>query len=247
MTGPDPDAQPTPPPSDAGQRMKRRQHLEHHLRTCPTDLEAFLELARIYRVDDRPIEARRVLEQARDIFPDDQRITWELEEAILARSLQQLREVRELAERLHTPEADHELSRARDDWARRRIDVCRARLARDPDRVQLRIALGEALLDADDYRAALSEVAPALESDEFSCQAHLLRARCFLALGDDASALPALRAAALRRGVLPPPKTKLAALRLLCDVAERLGLTLTLERYRQHLDQAERSVTTPTP
>ncbi len=227
-------------------RARRRQHLEHHVRARPTDLDAYLELARIYRHENRPLEARRVLEQARQIFPEDQRVLWEFEEATLARSLQQLREVHDLAERLRTPEAEHELERARADWARRRIDVCRARLNREPGRVQLRIAIAEAMIDMERYEEALTELAPAQEHDELSCQAHLLRARCLLALGNDAEALPALRAAALRRGVTAPPKIKLAALRLLVDVAERLGLTLTLERYRQQLHQAEQSLASST-
>lgn len=248
---PSPDVDPTPVPAaqdvDVGARLSRRQQLEHHVRTCPTDLEAYLELARIYRAEDRPLEARRVLGQARQVFPDDERALWDFEEATLARSLQQLRDVSDLAERLRTPEADHELERARSDWARRRIEVCRARLTRDSARVHLRIALGEALIDAGEYDAAIAEVSPLLKLDEYSCQAQLLRARCLLALGNDAAALPALRAAALRRGVVPPPKTRLAALRLLCDAAQRLGLPLTLERYRQQLDQAEQALASPNP
>lgn len=226
-------------PSDPGAGVRRRQQLEHHLRACPTDLDGYLELARIYRTEQRPVEARRVLEQARQVFPDEPRIVWELEEAILARSLQQLREVRELAERLRTPEAEHELDRARADWSRRRLEVCRARLGREPQRVGLKIAIAEALIDDDRYQEALGEVESLTDHEEFGCQAQLLRGRCFLTLGRDADALPALRAAALRRSLPPPPRVRSDALRLLVDTAERLGLALSLERYRQQLAQAE--------
>ena len=49
-------------------RLERRQQLEHHLKESPTDLDGFMELGRIYRADDRPLEAKRIFEQARQIF-----------------------------------------------------------------------------------------------------------------------------------------------------------------------------------
>ena len=103
-------------------RLERRQELEHKLKANPTDLEGFLELAAIYRSEQRPLEAKRLLQQASKIFPDDQNVTFQLEEAILARSLQQYREVVDVASRLKTPETDRELERSRSDWAMRRID-----------------------------------------------------------------------------------------------------------------------------
>lgn len=108
-------------------RLERRQELEHHLKSSPTDLDAFMELGRIYRSEDRPLDARRVFQQALQIFPEEQELLWEYEEATLARSLQQLREVTELARRLDTAETERELKRSQNDWACRRMDVCRAR------------------------------------------------------------------------------------------------------------------------
>ena len=125
--------------------MERRQELEQRLKASPTDRDAYLELAAIYRSEDRPQDAKRTLQQAIQIFPDDEKLLWELEEATLARSLQQFREVSDLASRLKTSEADRELKRSRHDWACRRIDVCRARLKRDPSKRQLRVVLGEAM------------------------------------------------------------------------------------------------------
>jgi hypothetical protein len=37
-------------------RLERRQQLEHHLKKSPTDLDGYMELGRIYRADDRPLE-----------------------------------------------------------------------------------------------------------------------------------------------------------------------------------------------
>lgn len=223
---------------------QRRQQLEHHLRSSPTDRDAYLELAKIYRDEQRPMDAQRVLKSACNVFPDDEQLLWEFEEATLARSLQKLREVSQLARRLETAEADHELERSRGDWARRRIEVCRARLARDPSLKHLRLKLSEGLYDEGRYRDAIAEVGSILDDNALSCPAYLLIGRCHLALGEDEQALPKLRAASLRRAVAATPNVRLAALRLLCDTAERLGLSLTLTRYRHQLAQAERVAAT---
>ncbi|MEM8666594.1 MAG: tetratricopeptide repeat protein [Planctomycetota bacterium] len=221
---------------------ERRQELEHHLRQSPTDQEAYLELAHIYRAENKPAEARRILQQAVEIFPDDGSIRWELEEAVLARSLQQLREVSELAGRLDTVETEHELERSKADWAARRIEVCRARLERMPSRRNLRVSLAEALFDASEYNDSITELDKVLDDDEWSPSAYLLRGRCLIELGKDVEAMKALRAAALRRAVVGPLPVRINALRLLCHAAERLGLLLTLEKYQQHLAHCEQEL-----
>ena len=220
-------------------RLERKQELEHHLKESPTDLEAFLELGRIYRNENRPLDARRILQQAIQIFPDETELIWEHEEAVLARSLQQLREVTELSQKLNTAETDRELKRSQNDWACRRMDVCLARLSRDPSLVHLRVALGEAMYDAGMYEGAIDELDFVLDNDDLSPAAYLIRGRCLLAMGRDVEAMTSLRAAALRRSVVAPVRTRIIALRLLCETAERLGVGLTLAHYRQHLQQAE--------
>ena len=52
----------------------------------------------------------------------------------------------------------------------------------------------------------------------------------------------ALRAVALRRAVVAPLKTRIVALKLLCETAEKVGVALTLAKYKQHLAQAEREL-----
>ena len=236
------DSTPAKKPPKPKVRLERRQELEHHLKESPTDLEAFLELGRIYRTENRPIDAKRILQQAIEVFPDEKELVWEYEEAVLARSLQQLREVSELAQSLNTAETDRELKRSQNDWACRRMEVCLARLGRDPSLIHLRLALGEAMYDAEMYDAAIDELNHVLENDELSPAAYLVRGRCLLALGKDVEAMASLRAAALRRSVVAPVRTRIIALRLLCETAERLGVGLTLTHYRQHLQQAEQEL-----
>jgi tetratricopeptide (TPR) repeat protein len=181
--------------------LQRRQQLEQQIRTNPTDREPFLELGAIYREEQRPIEAKRVLSQAIELFPEDADLKWEFEEATLARSLQQLREVTELAGRIDTAETDRELARCQRDWACRRIETCQARLDRDPHLHYIRVALGEAMLDADMTEQAIEELEPLLSLDDFSPPAFLLRGKCFLAMKRELDAMADFRACAMRRSV----------------------------------------------
>ena len=219
--------------------LQRRQELEQHLKSSPTDDAAYLELAAIYRSENRPLEATRLLKQANQLFPENETIKWEWEEAILARSLQQFREVSDLASKLNSADADRELDRSRNNWACRRIDVCRARLERDPSLVHLHIPLAEAMYDAGLFDDAFSQAGEVLQNDEFSPAAHLLRGRCLLATGKDLQAMTELRAATSRRAVVSPPRIRVMGGKLLCDIATRLGLTLTLKQYQENLAKAE--------
>ncbi|TWU21627.1 Tetratricopeptide repeat protein [Novipirellula galeiformis] len=221
---------------------QRRQELEVHLKSSPTDQEAFRELASIYRQEDRPQEAKRVLTEALRIFPDNASLLWDLEEAKLARSLQQYREVSDLAARLKTSEVERELKRSREDWAYRRIEVCEARLKRDPSLEHLRLVLAEAYIDTEQQDKAISELDALVKNDEFSPQAYLLRGKCLLSLGHDVQAMASLRAAGLRRAVVAPLQTRLAALRLLCETAQRLGIELLSEHYQRHLAMVEAEI-----
>lgn len=223
-------------------RLERRQELEHHLKGSPTDLDAFMELGRIYRAENRPADARRVFQQAIQVFPDEPQVLWEYEEAILARSLQQLREVTDVARRLNTAETERELERCQNDWACRRMDICRARLKRDPSLAHLRMVLSEAMYDAGLYEGAIEELAPIINNDDFSSTAHLIKGRCLLQMGKDVDAMSELRAASLRRSSPSPPRIRVIALRLLCETAERMGVSLTLAQYRQHLEKAEQDL-----
>jgi len=224
---------------DSRGKILRRQQLERLIRDGALQVDLYLELAAIHRSEDRPLEARRVLQQALQLNKEDPKVLWEFEEATLARSLQQVREVSDLASRLHTPEVDREMQRAQTDWANRRLEVCRARLARDPSMLHLRLIIAEALYDLGSYKEAHEETLPCTELDSLSPSAHLIRGKCLLDMGQDLEALAAFRAVAMRRAVIAPPKTRLLAMRCALEVAQRHHLTLSTERYRHALEIAE--------
>lgn len=229
-------------PAAERSRPERRQQLEQRLRDQAVEIDLYLELAAIYRAEGRPLEAKRVLQQALQLAPQDERVLWQHEEAILARAIQQLGEVSELATRLKTPEVERELARAQTDWANRRLEVCRARVARQPDKHQFRLLIGEALYDLGDYEQACAEIAVCFDFDAHAPAARLLQGRCLMALADDLGALAAFRAAALRRSVPAPARLRVAAMRAATEVAERLGLRLSHQRYLQALRTAEQEL-----
>jgi thioredoxin-like negative regulator of GroEL len=222
--------------------LNRRQQLEQRWKSTPSDLDVCMELAQIYRAENRPTDAWRILQQAIEIYPHQADLRWEYEEAILARSLLQLREVTELAHRMKSAETERELKRCQQDWALRRIEICRARLNRDASQMHLRIVLSEGLRDAGSHREAIEELEPVLARDDFSPTGYLIRGQCLLALDRPLDALASLRAAALRRSVVAPVRLRIVALRLMCDTAQRLGIALTLQRYQQLLQLAEQEL-----
>ena len=215
--------------------LQRRQELERHLRSNPADKESYLELAEIYRQQGRPVEAKRVLGRAIELFPDDADVRWMHEEAILSRSLQQLREVRDLANRLQTVDSQRELKRSVDDWALRRIEVCQARLARDPSLVHLNLAFAEAYYDAEEFSEAIEVATRVVDQDSLAPTAYLIIGRSQMALGHDLEAMASLRACAMRRAVPAPINIRRTALQLLCEISERLAIERTQRRYREAL------------
>lgn len=223
-------------------QLERRQKLEQKLKSNPTDLDGFLELAAIYRSEERPLEAKRLLKQAQQIFPDNLDVRFQHEEAMLARSLQQLREVTDLASRLRNVDADRELVRSQHDWACRRIDVCKARLSRDPSQLSLHLSLAEAKFDAELFEESYAEAGKLLKHDQFAPQAHFIRARCLLALNKELPAMKELRAVSLRRAVVAPAKLRIASLKMLWELAEKLELEETGSHYQAQLNAIEASL-----
>lgn len=228
-------------PSKAG--PSRRQSLEHRLRDVHTDRDAYLELGAIYRSENRPQLAAKVLQKGHEVFPDDASILWEWEEARLARSLQQLAEVREMATKTKSAMADKEFERSQTNWATCRIQVCQARIQRDKSKEYLRLVLAEALYDLERYDEALDEVAPLANDEHHGAAAALWQGRCHLILGHDIEAMKFFRNASLRRAIPSSAKVRIAALNQLIDLADRHGLAATLQIYQSTLASIKESDT----
>src|SRR5690606_37479051 len=119
------------------------------------------------------------------------------------------------------------------------LDVCRARLAREPDKHQYRLGMAEAFSDLGLHEQACEALTPCFAFDAYVPAARLLQGKCLSALADDLGALAAYRAAALRRTLHVPPKIRVDAMRAASEIAQRLGLTLSQQRYEHALELAE--------
>lgn len=236
-------------PTETNPRIQRErwQELEHYIKNRPADIDAYLELAAIYRDLGRPVDSTRVLKTALEVEPDHPEVLWQVEEAVLARSLQQLREVRTVSKKTSNPEVDRALERAQVDWASRRVEVCRARLKRDPSLNHLRIIQAEALRDLGQYQEAIEAVGPALQEDNEATQAYLILAACRAATGDDLGTLVAIRKAVMRRAVPAQAKVRVQAMKQAIEIATRLGLAASLVIYQQALKQAEQELEAESP
>lgn len=213
----------------------RRQSLERRLKDARTDREAYFELATIYRSEGRSMQASKILKQGCEVFPDDLDLLWEYEESQLARSIQQLMEVREMAAKAKNAAFDKDVERCSTDWAHCRVKVCRARLARNLEMQHLRLVLGEALYDLDKPADAINELDPLMQNDNHSSAAAYWIGKCHLVSGSDIEAMHWFRIASLRRSVTSPPKVQMAALKILVDLADRHGVAATHELYKSTL------------
>ena len=219
-------------------RVARRQELERVIRRHSLDDDAYHELARSYRADGLDGEAKRVLKAATEVFPDDEGFRWELEEVTLAVSLNHVRRVRELMDRLDNSEVETELRRAEADWNHRRLEVCRDRIARGVRTEASRIQMAEALLDMERPSEVAGVLDPMAEHAKYAGRANLLIGQSRSAQGDDLGAMRAWRRAAFERRHPAEAAVRIAALRRLTTQAERLALTATWQHYGRRLASA---------
>ena len=173
-----------------------RERLHRRIRIDAADREAALELAVIYRTEKNPAAAVRMLTDAVKELPGDPALLWELEEAKLLRSLQQLGEVRVISQKVGAEHVADDLQRVVANWANTRIQICTARVGRDPGLVHLRLIIGEAHLEIEEHEDAIGAVAPLIDNARHGPAASFITARAHQAVGRDAAAMSAFRATA---------------------------------------------------
>jgi tetratricopeptide (TPR) repeat protein len=154
------------------------------------------------------------------------------EEAQLARSLQLLSYAEAEYKRAGNELSEKELERARLDLNAVREKVCRARLARHPEQLELTIPLAEALEGLDRSEEAIEYLQKAALDPDLRAAASLKLGNIFEKAGRVTDALSAYRRAVLFR--IPPPSepVKLAA----------LGHAAELSLSHRMLDSAARYV-----
>lgn len=211
--------------------LERFQTLEQTIRENPLTVEPYLELAGYYFDSQRWMDARRVLELACQRFPEVEQAQFLLEEAQLARSLQ----LNNQAEQSHQGEPT-QLTQAALEQSQLELNVlrervCRTRLQRHPQQVQLYLPLATALHGLGQTSDAIDALRRAMEEPKLRSAAAYQLGQVLEAAGRIPEALSAYRRAALFRVPPPPRDLKLAALTAAADLAQRWRLVDSARRY----------------
>lgn len=211
--------------------LERFQTLEHAIRDNPLTVEPYLELAGYYFSSQRWTDARRVLENACQRFPDEERSQFLLEESQLARSLQLNCEAEQAQQAEPTQLTQAALEKSQLELNALREKICRSRLQRHPEQLQLHLPLATALHGLGQSEKAIESLRLAMQSPKLRSAAAYQLGQLLEEVGRIADALSAYRRAALFRVPPPPRELKLRALTAAADLAERSRLIDSARRY----------------
>jgi uncharacterized protein HemY len=219
--------------------LERFQTLEQIIRQHPIHVDPYLELARIYLGRSRWTDARRILGLAVERFPDSEEANFLREEAQINRSLQLLEESQNAHAAEPTRLTQDKLERCHIELNALREKVCRSRLQRHPDQVELYLPLATALEN-------LGKSEQAIECLQTAVLQPALRARAALQLGKllerakrVPEALSAYRRAAMFRVPPAPDEIKLNAITAAANLAENYGLIDSAIRYLEMLRELQ--------
>ncbi len=228
-----------PPPAERAIALERFQTLEHVIRDNPINVDPYLELAKIYMQASRWTDARRVLESACSRFPDVEEANFLLEESQLARSLQLHWEAQKAHREDPTRLTEEGIENCRIELNVLREKICRARLERQPDRLDLYLPLATALENLGQRELAIQSLNVAVAHPKYRSAAALQLGKLLEAANRIPEALSAYRKAALFR--VPPPTTEIKhkALSAAADLAERCNLIDSARRYVAMLVELE--------
>ncbi len=154
-------------------RLERFQELEQIIRNNPVHPEPYVELARIYLHQEKWMDAKRILDRAAEQFSSDEDVLFLREESQLARSLHLLSCAEAEYKRVPNDASEKELQRAKIDLNSMREKVCRARLVRHPDHLELTIPLADALEGLDRSEESIEYLRRAALDPELRAQANL--------------------------------------------------------------------------
>ncbi len=211
--------------------LERFQALEHVVRDNPIHLDPYLELSKIYLKSRRWTDARRVLEAATQRFSDSEEANFLLEEAQIARSLQLLSEAQAEHDAEPTRLTEEQLGRCHVELNVLRERICRQRLSRHPEQVELNIPLATALENLGKRDEAVECLRRVVVLPRLRAPAALQLGQLYDRAGRVLEALSAYRRAAMYR--VPPPdrECRVSALMAAADLAERTTMFDSARRY----------------
>jgi tetratricopeptide (TPR) repeat protein len=200
------------------------QELEQLIRSSPADPLPYLQLAKIYRSQNRWKDVLRVLNAGVQFNPECEDLVETRENWILESSKQMYDEAsREYA---NQPSKEAELHRlgCLTKLANDQLQLCRNRLIRHPDQLALELGWGEALMILGKYNEAIEHLGRAAAIPTLRAEASLKLGRCRQALGQTLEALSSYRIAAFFREPAPPRQVMLDSLMAGLALAEQVRL-----------------------
>ncbi len=211
--------------------LERFQQLEMVLRNNPINPDPYLELARIYLQAHRWIDAKRVLDRAFQQFTENEDVISLREDAQLARSLELHNEAEEAYSAEPTVLTEEALQRSTIELNALRERVCRNRLERHPDRLELYIPLANALEKLGKVDEAINYLRQAVGEPSLRASAALQLGYVYLRARRIPESLSSFRRAAMFR--IPPPSEaiKREALTAAADLAQRSNMVDSARRY----------------
>ena len=191
--------------SENGRRIAllEYQELEQLIKSSPADPLPYLQLAKIYRSQNRWKDTLRVLNAGVQFNPECESLVETRENWILESAKQMYEEAsREYA---NQPSKEAELHRlgCLTKLANDQMQLCRSRLERHPDQLILELGWGEALMILGQYNEAIVHLERAITVPSLRAEASLKLGRCQQALGQVLEALSRFRIAAFFREPAP--------------------------------------------
>ena len=211
--------------------LQRFQELELALKNNPIHADPYIELARIYLKNRRWNDAKRVLDRAAQQFSKNDDVLTLREDAQLGRSLELYNEAEAAYKAEPTVLTQEPLQSSKIELNSLRERICRARLERHPDRLELLVPLAVALENLGSVDEAIKYLRQAAEVPQLRATASLQLGYLFTRARRIPDALSSFRRAALFRVPLPSEATKREALTAAADLSQRHGLIDSARRY----------------
>ncbi len=211
--------------------LERFQTLERIIRDSPITVDPYLELARIYLHQNRYTDAKRILDLTIEKFPQDEKANFLREEAQINRSLQLHQEAQKAYDTEPSPLTKEPLDRCHVELNVARESICRARLKRHPDQLELNLPLASALENLGQTSDAILCLENVIHQPDLRAKASLQLGQLYERAGRVPEALSAYRRAAMYRVPSPSDEVKYTAIVGAADLAEESGLIDSAVRY----------------
>lgn len=211
--------------------LQRFQELELTIKNNPINVDPYLELGRIYIKNRRWNDAKRVLDRAAQQFSKNDEVLTLREDAQLGRSLELYNEAEAAYKAEPTVLTQEPLQSSKIELNALRERICRSRLERYPERLELLVPLAIALENLGNVDEAIKCLRQAAEIPNLRATASLQLGYLYTRSRRIPEALSSFRRAALFR--VPPPSEaiKREALTAAADLSQRHNMIDSARRY----------------